>query len=187
MRMIATLLLGLPFSLAAAQEAELNVDDIRRLIAQHHPAVYAVADTALDRVIFVVDSHGKYVKSVAGRMEPSEVTTAEAMFMRLASHDDSPWTACVTPDTTKSAARPSCSVDGARVDRIDIFQMLAIKSLEASSRSVAITTDSPTMARFRSLDIPVSRVDNMMNIKPRAGMLGSKTTYVTVFYLKPGQ
>jgi hypothetical protein len=54
----------------------------------------------------------------------------------------------------------------------------------AETGAVVASTDSVTLARFKALGYAPSGIESTMTLTQRAGLLGPKKTYVTVFYLK---
>ena len=178
---------------------ELSFDDLNRLVAEHHPAVF-VADSALDRVIIVVDAKANYKKSVAGRMTPGELEAGRGSFERANTFNDDPiWGACLRNDiASKPANPPLCLVNGKRVERINFFDELSLRELQTlkpdeamkkfgadgANGAAVITTDPDAVARYASLGYEPSRFERMASRLLRAGLMGARATYITVLYLK---
>jgi len=196
----------LPLAAAGAQETSLEIDQIRQLIAAHHPQVYE--DTALNTVVIVLNSNGTYARSFAARFDSAEVAATDFAFAQLEELmsaragtrqvDTLLSAACSTPSSQPAARRPLCILDGARVDSFNTLQTLAMHKFETLSGAAAIaryggeavngavvaSTLATLLERYKGLGITATNIGSMQKNRVRAGVVGPRRLDITIVFLK---
>ena len=203
MTIIAAVAALLPLTTARAQ-GSLEIDQIRQLIAAHHPQVYE--DTAVNTVVIVVSSKGDYVRSIAARFDSTEVAAADLRFAQLEEliaareghgHADT-LLSYGCSGSSHAAKRPLCILDGARVDSFNSLQTLAMSKLETVTGTAAIgrygdgaangavigSTAATLLERYKGLGITAANLGSLQMNRVRAGVVGPRRLDITIVFLK---
>jgi hypothetical protein len=195
----------LPLARAEAQSG-IGIEEIRAWIAEHHAEVYK--DTTANTVIFVVDTNGKYVRSLAAQLDSAEVATTDFRFRRLeeliAAREGRRQVDTLLSDACSSASdaqtrRPVCILDGRRVGSFEPLQMMAVRDLETvngaeatarygqdGANGVVIATSAPRMLeRLSGLGATSANFGGIQMNRVRAGVVGPRRLDILIMFLKP--
>jgi hypothetical protein len=196
----------LPLATVGAQEVSLDIDQIRQLIAAHHPQVYE--DTALNTVVIVLNPNGMYARSIAARFDTAEVAATDFDFAQLeeliaaregnGKVDTLLSFGCSPHSTQPVSRRPLCILDGARVDSFNSLQTLTMRKLETLTGAAATTrygdgavngavvasTVATLLERYKGLGITATNIGSMQKNRVRAGVVGPRQLDITIVFLK---
>jgi len=196
----------LPITIVGAQEVLLDIDQIRQLIAAHHPKVYE--DTALNTVVIVLNSNGTYARSIAARFDTAEVAATDFGFAQIeeliAAREGTRKVdtllsfGCSAHSSQPASRRPLCVLDGARVDSFNSLQTLAMRKLETLTGAAATTrygdgaangavvgsTVATLLDRYKGLGITPANIGSIQKNRVRAGTVGPRRLDITIVFLK---